>query len=136
MKTRKVMWLILILVVGYFIVMKAMSMNTVCVFKNLTGIPCPGCGMTRAFLELCRGNFMDSLIFHPLLLLVLILGLLSFISIWSMALRNFLRNNRFWTVIIVVFVLTYLVRMFLFFPDIPPMDFEKKSLYILLKDFF
>jgi hypothetical protein len=29
-------------------------------FKLTTGLPCPGCGMGRAFLELIKGNFISS----------------------------------------------------------------------------
>lgn len=29
----------------------------ICYFKNITGIPCPGCGMTRSFLYILKGEF-------------------------------------------------------------------------------
>lgn len=28
-----------------------------CMFKKITGYPCPSCGMTRAFCSISRGNF-------------------------------------------------------------------------------
>ena len=34
--------------------------TTLCIFKLATGIPCPGCGMGRATLELFRGNIAQS----------------------------------------------------------------------------
>jgi hypothetical protein len=34
---------------------------TVCLFENLFGIPCPGCGMTRAFLYLGHGDIESAL---------------------------------------------------------------------------
>jgi len=37
---------------------------TFCVVKNVTGYPCPGCGMGRASIELFKGNFAESLHFH------------------------------------------------------------------------
>ncbi len=37
-----------------------------CIFKRLTGIPCPGCGMGRATLELLRGNVAGSLHYNIL----------------------------------------------------------------------
>jgi hypothetical protein len=37
-----------------------------CVFKSITGIPCPGCGMGRATNELFKGNFALSLQYHIL----------------------------------------------------------------------
>lgn len=37
---------------------------TLCVFKNLTGHPCPGCGMGRASIELFQGHVGRSLHFH------------------------------------------------------------------------
>lgn len=36
-----------------------------CVFKSLTGIPCPGCGGTRAVLALAKGHLTDSILYHP-----------------------------------------------------------------------
>jgi len=33
-----------------------LSGRSLCVFKNLTGRPCPGCGMTRAFVSIAHGD--------------------------------------------------------------------------------
>ena len=37
-----------------------------CPFKQLTGLPCPGCGMTHATVALLRGDFRAMLSYHPL----------------------------------------------------------------------
>jgi hypothetical protein len=37
----------------------------VCVFREVTGLPCPGCGMTRAVSALCRGELQQSVAWHP-----------------------------------------------------------------------
>ncbi len=37
-----------------------------CVFRLVTGIPCPGCGMTRAWLAALRGDFAAAVAYHPL----------------------------------------------------------------------
>ena len=37
-----------------------------CPFKAVTGIPCPGCGMTRAVLSACKGDFRGAFYYHPL----------------------------------------------------------------------
>ena len=29
---------------------------SLCAFRSITGLPCPGCGLTRAFVSLSRGN--------------------------------------------------------------------------------
>ena len=39
---------------------------SICPFYNLTGLPCPGCGLTRAFACLGHGHLWDSLHWHPL----------------------------------------------------------------------
>ena len=38
----------------------------ICMFQNMTGRPCPGCGMTRSILLLARGDVIGSLRMHPL----------------------------------------------------------------------
>lgn len=58
---------------------------SVCPFYNLTGLPCPGCGLTRAFVCLGHGRFGEALHWHPLGWLVF--GL--FVFLW-------LRTGLFW----------------------------------------
>jgi len=54
---------------------------TICGFANCTGVACPGCGMTRAAGQLVRGNVMEALRYHPLILLV-VAELLGAWTIW------------------------------------------------------
>lgn len=42
------------------------GLPSVCPFYLLTGLPCPGCGLTRAFVCLGHGRLTESLHWHPL----------------------------------------------------------------------
>lgn len=42
------------------------SLPSICLFYHLTGLPCPGCGLTRSFVSLGHGHFQDALHWHPL----------------------------------------------------------------------
>jgi len=44
----------------------AMPKVTLCPFKAVTGLPCPGCGMTHAFLALGRLDFAGAFSANPL----------------------------------------------------------------------
>jgi Protein of unknown function (DUF2752) len=54
---------------------------TVCGFKNLTGLPCPGCGLTHSFCALAKGDLNGAATFNllgpPLYLALLILWVRS-----------------------------------------------------------
>jgi len=43
---------------------------TLCLFRNLTGWECPGCGMTRAILSLLRGDLATALHYNRMVVLV------------------------------------------------------------------
>lgn len=64
--------LILVFILGgyttYFLINMLFStdIHSYCVFKNVTGIPCPGCGMGRGTLELFKGNINQAFVHHPL----------------------------------------------------------------------
>lgn len=49
-----------------------------CPTAGLFGIPCPGCGLTRASLALLQGHFVQAYAIHPLVFL-----LLPFVGIYS-----------------------------------------------------
>jgi hypothetical protein len=38
--------------------------------KNVTGYACPSCGITRAFIELIKGNFLNAIYLNPLAIIV------------------------------------------------------------------
>lgn len=51
-----------------------------CPMHSTTGLPCPGCGMTRAFEAGLLGHLADMLAFHPLSPVIAALFALLFVS--------------------------------------------------------
>ncbi len=41
------------------------AIPSVCLFKEVTGLPCPSCGTTRSLLLLIRGQFRESFMMNP-----------------------------------------------------------------------
>lgn len=62
------------LVVGFIVLSAAIVLVALafsfsglgCPLKAATGIPCPGCGMTRAWYEALHLNFAGAIAYHPL----------------------------------------------------------------------
>ena len=42
----------------------------VCLFKEITGVPCPSCGTTRSINALCHGNIKEAFFINPFGLLM------------------------------------------------------------------
>jgi hypothetical protein len=56
------------MIAGYFSLYNFSSLiegHTVCIFKNVTGFPCPACGSTRATLALLHGKILNSIRINP-----------------------------------------------------------------------
>ncbi len=49
----------------------ALVLNLQCPIRALTGVSCPGCGMTRAVMSLVRLDFKDALYYHPMVFAVI-----------------------------------------------------------------
>ena len=49
---------------------------TPCLFKNVKGYACPACGTTRAFDAFFHGKLMQSFIYNPLWVVILLLAIL------------------------------------------------------------
>ncbi len=45
--------------------------RSLCLIKNLTGRPCPGCGMTRAISSVSHGKFRQAFRYNRLVVIVL-----------------------------------------------------------------
>ncbi|MDK7354360.1 DUF2752 domain-containing protein [Peptoniphilus harei] len=78
-----------------------------CPIKFITGVSCPGCGMTRAYLSLLRLDFKSAYYYHPLFVLPA-LGLIIYIFRDKFS-KKFLRRLEIFFVL--VFLIVYVFRM-------------------------
>jgi hypothetical protein len=60
------------------------SLPSICAFKNTFDLPCPGCGLTRSWVAIARGEPARSLTFHRLGWLIMIYAFLQTIrhTVW------------------------------------------------------
>ena len=49
----------------------------VCLFKHVTGIPCPSCGSTRSAISLLKGDFAGAIFWNPFGILILFILIVS-----------------------------------------------------------
>lgn len=89
----KIKYLIIIffLLMGYlFLFTNGFPENrTLCLFKNVTGVPCPACGSTRATILLLHGDIKGAVLLNPLGLVTSILILVS--VVWMI--RDILKSK-------------------------------------------
>ena len=77
---------IALLMLGAGRMLPVLSFAPACVFRGLTGIPCPTCGSTRSLVHLSHGDVLSALSLNPLTTLSLIAAIVYlFLSIMSMA---------------------------------------------------
>ena len=74
-KCQGILIAMLTIIVPYLIMLSDSHIETsqsLCPFKLLTGLPCPGCGITKSIIFLYKGDIMKSLTYHifgPLVIL-------------------------------------------------------------------
>ncbi|MFY9223640.1 MAG: DUF2752 domain-containing protein [Blastocatellia bacterium] len=55
-----------VLAISYFYQAPPNPKTSLCAFYNLTQLPCPGCGLTRSFCAIAKGQFIAAFNFHLL----------------------------------------------------------------------
>lgn len=117
----KVRMRLAIIIVAIYIIFNIFGAG--CPIKFLTGISCPGCGMTRAILAAIRLQFNEAFYFHPLF------GLVPFMFALYLF-EDYLKPihvKYIWIVILVLFLVVYFLRLFIFKNDIVSIDIYNSS---------
>lgn len=95
-----------------------------CVFAWIFGIPCPGCGMMRAWQHAIQLDFADAFRMHPLFLLAP--AFLFLIVLYAKTAKKSVTVSLL--LLAVLFLLVYGIRMLLYFPETAPMQYQAESL--------
>ncbi|MBO5093641.1 MAG: DUF2752 domain-containing protein [Lachnospiraceae bacterium] len=99
-----------------------------CPMVIATGLPCPGCGLSRAAWFLLIGQFARAFSMHPM-------------AVWWLLLTVYFGVNRYvtgrgvtklflaaLTVVCIATIVVYAYRMLTLFPDRPPMSYTGRNL--------
>ena len=105
-----------LILVGVFACAIAMWFSeTGCFVKRVTGIPCPSCGMTRAFFAFINGNFAESFRLHPMLLSIPVLAIMFMFYDKLFIGKTKIPSIVLFSLIMIGFIINYIYQLSLFF---------------------
>jgi hypothetical protein len=108
-----------LIIIGFIsVIITFLFKRSICIFINIFGIPCPSCGMTRAYLSLVHLNYKEAFKFHPLF--------------WCVPILIFYRKRFVFYTIGILFIIVWLIRIYLYFPTTEPFKINEKALYIMI----
>ena len=117
-RLKKILILIVSLTLGMLIYFECISVP--CLFKSVTGIPCPGCGMTRAFNAILEFDIVTSFsynilaiplfIFFIFILVSLIFDIIKNEKTFENKLIKFL--EKYYIIIIILLIISLIVNIF------------------------
>lgn len=111
-------WPIPILLIAVYFVLHKLE-GAFCPMVRILGLPCPGCGITRAALYVIKGQFEEAFYINPCVYLWIVF--LLYIIIVRYVLGKPLKHGMFFAVIILVIMLIrYGYGMYMYYPNRPP----------------
>lgn len=114
-----------------FLLLAVFYLTFGCPVKLITGISCPGCGMTRALISLIKLDFSEALYYHPL---VILMPLMILVVIFSKRIPQKALKLIF-TFFLILLLIVYIIRMSQQ-GDIVSADFGSSLIYRLFNDVF
>lgn len=119
-KIKNILFFILITII-YIITLKILNIS--CPIKYITGLSCPGCGMTRAVISALQFKFTDAFYYHPLWIIMPPIAIILII----LYIKD---NKKIFNILIItlalLFIIIYTYR--LFFTDSQIVSFNFNAL--------
>lgn len=99
-----------------------------CPLINMTGFPCAGCGLTRAFLYMASGQFKRAAYINPMAFLIVLFlvycGYFRYIK--GTKIKGF---KVLFSLLVISMLVFYVVRMFLYFPGRVPYVYTEDNVF-------
>ncbi|MFQ9514497.1 MAG: DUF2752 domain-containing protein [Eubacterium sp.] len=124
---------ILVIIVVYIIASNLLR-GKVCPLRMILGIPCPGCGITRAFLLLSQGKIYEATAMHPFWIpLVVIVA--AFLMVRYCVDNQKISKKVIYVlkicamIVMLLCIVYYVYRMVVWFPDREPMVYDANNVF-------
>lgn len=109
--------LLIFLILLVFGVLVVFVFDVDCLFKSIFGISCPGCGLTRGFRALFRGDIVSAFSYNiltiPIFLFLVILVILFIIDILSnrdFTSKYLLFFTKYYYILIILVIISFIVN--------------------------
>ncbi|MDE7020579.1 MAG: DUF2752 domain-containing protein [Lachnospiraceae bacterium] len=119
----------------FVMIMMNVVFHAFCPMVVLTGLPCPGCGMTRSLFYLLTGRIGRSVWMHPMGIPAA--GIMLY-YLWNRYIGGKRAKGMKFLIAISIFLLVilYFVRMYCFFPDREPYVYMKDNILAQILPFY
>lgn len=114
--------ILLISLITYLLLGNYFHIYIHCPIKAITGLYCPGCGITRMLLSIIQLDFYQAFRYNPLLFITLPIFIIFFLNA-LITKKEPLYNkisNKVWTIIIIIFIAYGILRNIPFFDYLAP----------------
>ena len=78
-KVIKINLILLSIFIGYYLLNKYTGIYIPCLFKEITNLDCPGCGITRCLFSLLKLNIKDAYNYNQLVTILIIPFIVTYI---------------------------------------------------------
>ncbi len=127
------------IVMGIYGILFELLFHKICPSRLIWGVPCPGCGLTRAMTLVMKGEFAEATRMHPFWIAVVV------VTVVALAERYLIQdeerykkinkiNEKILFVILMACLIYYGYRMKTMYPNQEPMIYEKDNLRNLFKN--
>lgn len=124
---------VVMILVGWLLLANLLTESN-CIYRATVGVPCPGCGLTRAMKLALNGEFSSAFTMHPLWpfipLTILVLMVIFILGKWA-NFKHWLSQKQGNTLIVMLAIIVigvYVIRLILYFPHTEPMTYNEHSL--------
>ncbi len=111
-KSKKILFITILLSILYLYLNKRFSFYIPCIFHKITHLYCPGCGITRMFLSILKLNFYQAFRFNPLMFFmtpfIIIYEIIYYIN-WIQD-KKFKISKKIWYILLIITIIYTILR--------------------------
>ena len=90
-----------------------------CIFKSITGFPCPSCGLTRGFRALLKGDIVSAFNYNILTIpifislnILLFLFIIDFIQKKDLSISYLLYFKKHYKLLIIIILISFIINIY------------------------